>query len=586
MTEPGYDIHAGLERQPGPAVLLDRDGAIRAANAAWRETASAIGAGPGASYLEIFRAATTSADETSAISAGIEDVLQGRRAAFGLDCSRALPGAPGRLCTVLCPPAPGGSLITHVYSSARFGAGALAGSVLCDELTGLANRRMLLDRVESALAAGRHVGVLFLDLDDFKLVNDGFGHAAGDKVLVEVAHRLSRAVRPLDLVARLGGDEFAVACEDIGEERDLLNLAARLQKVLADPFDVAGRARHVRASIGCRLLGDEELPPAEAAGVLVSDADVAMYEAKVSGKDRVEVFSAATRARLAQASELEADLRRAMETDELAVHYQPHVDLMTGRVVGAEALLRWTHPLRGPISPCEFIPLAERSGLIVPLGDRVVAQACRDLARWHAAGHGALAVSVNVAVLQLSDTGFADRVAASAAAAGVDPRAMCLEVTESTLMGTDGAGLDTLHALRALGAYVAIDDFGTGYSSLSYLKRLPVEVLKVDRTFVDGLGTDEGDTAIVGSVMSLAHAMGLHVVAEGVETRLQAEELLALGCTVAQGFLFSAAVPAARIPELAAAWATTRVRGHTGRRAAPRFVDEFMQQLGLPEELA
>src|SRR3954454_10269016 len=345
------DVADGLERRPGPAVLLDRSGTIRAANAAWRDAALAD---VGAAYLDVCRAAATTADEAVALSAGVDDVLQGRRAAFGLDHPRPTPDAPGRVCTVLCTPVPGGALVSHVYST---GPGGAAGSALCDDLTGLANRRLLLDRLDGALAAGRRVGLLFLDLDDFKLVNDGFGHAAGDAVLIEVARRLSHAVRLLDIVARLGGDEFAVLCEDVVEEQDLLNVAARLQRVLAEPVEVAGRPRQVRASIGCRLLDDDALAPGDAANVLVSDADVAMYEAKASGKDRVEVFSAATRARLAHISELEADLRRAMDTDELAVQYQPHVDLVTGRVVGAEALLRWTHPLRGPISPCEFIPV-------------------------------------------------------------------------------------------------------------------------------------------------------------------------------------------------------------------------------------
>ena len=460
-----------------PAVLLDRAGRIVAVNGAWGD---APGCGVGVSYLDVCRRSSAAAPEAGAVAAGIGQVLAGERAAFGLDYACPSPDAPLRWCAVLCTPVAEGALVTHLDASGRYG------SALCDGLTGLANRGILVDRLRAAIAAGRRAGVLFLDLDDFKLVNDGFGHAAGDRLLADVARRLSLAVRPLDVVARLGGDEFGVLCEDLADERDVLMVAARLRDALAEPFDVAGRRRHVRASIGCRLLAPGEVEPEDAADVLLRDADVAMYQAKEAGKDRVEVFSAATRAGILQRVELEADLRRAIEADELEVHYQPHVDLVTQRIVGVEALARWTHPERGPVSPAEFIPVAERSGLIIPLGDRVVEVACRDAARWRAAGVERLALSVNVAVQQLSVAAFAERVGACLRAAGLAPSDLCVEVTEGTLMDTDGAGRSTLEALRALGVYVAIDDFGTGYSSLSYLKRLPVEVLKVDRGFVNG----------------------------------------------------------------------------------------------------
>jgi diguanylate cyclase (GGDEF)-like protein len=455
------------------------------------------------------------------------------------------------------------------------------GPAAADALTGLANRTLFLDRLRAVTGAGGSLAVLFLDLDDFKLVNDGWGHDAGDRLLCEVADRLRAAVRPGDLVARLGGDEFTVLCEGVTGEREALAIARRLRESLEEPFDVAGQRRHVRASIGVRVATRD----GGAAEALLRDADVAMYQAKDRGRNRVELYSEETRRRIVRRLEIEQELRVAVEAGALAVHYQPQVDLLSGRLAGVEALARWRSATLGPVAPIEFISVAEETGLIGPLGSLVLGHTCRQLAAWRSQGLR-LTATVNISAYQLSDPGFADSVARHLGSAGLEPSSICLELTESALMGAGEEPRRALASLKGLGVYVAIDDFGTGYSSLATLKRLPVEVVKVDRSFVDGLGTDPEDSAIVAAVLSLAHAMGLHVVAEGVETPLQASELVALGCTVAQGFLWSPAVPAEQIAPLAAALA-----GAGGHRAAPapwrgerRFIDEMLHQIGIAKE--
>jgi EAL domain-containing protein (putative c-di-GMP-specific phosphodiesterase class I) len=314
-------------------------------------------------------------------------------------------------------------------------------------------------------------------------------------------------------------------------------------------------------SIGCRVAAPGEAEPE----ALLRDADTAMYQAKDSGKDRVELFSDATRARILRRIELEQRLRAALENDGLQVHYQPQIDLTTGRMVGVEALVRWSEA-----SPAEFIPLAEETGLIGPLGTFVLNTATRTMAE-----HG-VPVTVNVSTRQLEDPDFPQIVAQAIADAGIAPSDLCLEITESALMGAAAAVLENLAAVKEAGVYVGIDDFGTGHSSLSRLRELPVEVLKVDRSFIDGLGTEPEDSAVVAAVLSLAHALGLHVVAEGVETPLQADQLIALGCPVAQGWLWSPAVPAHELAGFSTA-VRPKVAPHTGLRS---LVDEMMHQLG------
>jgi diguanylate cyclase (GGDEF)-like protein len=459
---------------------------------------------------------------------------------------------------------------------------AVHGPAADDALTGLANRALFLDRLTSLTAAGSSLAVLFLDLDDFKLVNDGWGHDTGDRLLCEVADRLRAAVRPGDLVARLGCDEFTVLCESVAGEHEALAIARRLREAFDHPFVIAGQRRHVRASIGCRVATGTSAGAAEA---LLRDADVAMYQAKDKGRNRVELYSEETRRRIVRRLDVEQELRLAVEAGTLDVHFQPQVDLVTGRVAGVEALARWTHPRLGSVSPVEFIPVAEETGLIGPLGSFVLGETCRHVAAWRRQGLR-LAATVNVSAHQLSDPGFADSVATHLGAAGLEPTSICLELTESALMGAGEEPRYALASLKGLGVYIAIDDFGTGFSSLAALKRLPVEVVKVDRSFVDGLGTDPEDSAIVASVLSLAHAMGLHVIAEGVETPLQASELVSLGCNVAQGFLWSPAVPADQVVAVAAT--LNGAGGHGATRAPWRgernFIDEMLHQIGIAKE--
>ncbi len=442
-----------------------------------------------------------------------------------------------------------------------------------DALTGLPDRAAFVAELRAAAAAADGVAVLFLDLDDFKVVNDGFGHEAGDRLLIQVAQRLKGAVHEGDVVARLGGDEFTVLCAGADQAGATIT-AGRIRGAFAAPFDVAGQRRHIRVSIGCRVAGADETDPE----ALLRDADSAMYQAKGNGKDRVELFSDATRARILRRIELEQMLRAALEQGDLSVHYQPQIDITTGRLCGVEALVRWSEA-----GPAEFIPLAEETGLIGPIGAWVLDTAVHDLAAWHANGLAPLTVTVNVSTRQLEDPDFPAIVEAALDSAGIAPSSLCLEITESALMDAQNAALDALHQCKRLGVYVGIDDFGTGHSSLARLRELPVEVLKVDRSFVDGLGTEPEDSAVVAAILSLAHALGLHVVAEGVETPLQANQLIALGCAVAQGFLWSPAVPADEIPRQAELGTASRprVRGHRGERS---LVDEMMRQIGIVKE--
>jgi diguanylate cyclase (GGDEF)-like protein len=443
-----------------------------------------------------------------------------------------------------------------------------------DALTGLPDRAAFLAALRDAASAGEGVAVLFLDLDDFKVINDGFGHEAGDRLLIQVAQRLRAAIRDTDLVARLGGDEFTVLCRGSGDRTVASITAERLRGALAEPFDVAGQRRHVRVSIGCRIAPPGEVDP----HVLLRDADAAMYQAKEAGKDRVELFSDATRARIMRRLELEQELRAALDAGRLDVHYQPQIDLTTGRLVGVEALVRWREA-----APSEFIPLAEETGLIAPLGTWVLRTATRTLAALHEDGLNPLTVTVNVSTRQLDDPDFPAVVESALADAGIAPESLCLELTESALMGVPTAALNGLRAVKDLGVYVGIDDFGTGHSSLARLRSLPVEVLKVDRSFIDGLGTEHSDSAVVAAILSLAHALGLHVIAEGVETPLQAHQLIALGCPAAQGFLWSPAVPAHELPALAqiGTAAHPRLAGHRGERS---LIDEMMHQIGIVKE--
>ncbi|MFZ4516060.1 MAG: EAL domain-containing protein [Acidimicrobiia bacterium] len=420
-----------------------------------------------------------------------------------------------------------------------------------DPLTGLPNRALFLEVLTLALARIRRMrtaaAVLFLDLDRFKVVNDSLGHDPGDQLLSAVAARLQGAIRPGDVLARFGGDEFTILCDLSGPEAEqqAVQVAERLIDVIHQPFSLAGDEVFLGASIGIALAstGDEK-PEA-----LLRDADAAMYRAKERGKGRWELFDEAMRASAMRRLELENALHRALERNEFRVFFQPLLDITTGACVGAEGLVRWQHPERGLVPPGDFITLSEETGLITAIGAWVLDAACAQAAEWLAQRRpGApFAVSVNLSARQLAQADLVDQVAAALARHDIPASALCLEITESVLMEDAEWAIGSIRALRNLGVKLSIDDFGTGYSSLGYLKRFPVDSVKVDRSFVDGLGSDPEDSAIVAAVISLGHALGLQIVAEGVETEQQLAELQRLGCECAQGFLFAPPQPAADI---------------------------------------
>jgi diguanylate cyclase (GGDEF)-like protein/PAS domain S-box-containing protein len=415
-----------------------------------------------------------------------------------------------------------------------------------DTLTGLPNRALFLDRLSQALARrGRRgaVAVLFLDLDRFKWINDSLGHAAGDELLTLVANRLKDGVRPGDSVARFGGDEFVVLCDDLDGEREAVTIAERLTAELAANLSVEGRDIKVTASVGIATTASSGDPTA---GTMLRDADAAMYRAKERGRNRIEVFHRGMRTRAVHRLEIETDLRRALDRGELEVHYQPIVRLATARMVAVEALVRWNHPERGLMAPMEFIPVAEETGLILPLGAFVLDESCRQVADWNRRypDRPPMSVAVNLSARQMSAAHLSEMVAATLADSGLSPGLLSLEITESVLMEDVGASRTVLQSLKELGVRLGIDDFGTGYSSLLYLRRFPVDFLKVDRSFVSGLGSNSEDGAIVAGVVGLANALGVEAVAEGVEQAGHAEKLVAMGCEFAQGYLWSKPLPA------------------------------------------
>jgi diguanylate cyclase (GGDEF)-like protein/PAS domain S-box-containing protein len=409
-----------------------------------------------------------------------------------------------------------------------------------DPLTGLPNRTQVLGSIDRALARASRtpltVAALFIDLDRFKLVNDALGHAAGDELLVAFARRLSGVLRGSDIASRTGGDEFVVVCADLNHPAEAEQVAHRIARTLSAPFSLHGREIFVSASIGIAVSG----PGSDAAGLL-RDADAAAYRAKERGRNRYEVFDEALRAATAAALETESALHRALEEDQLLLHYQPVVDLRTGTPVGFEGLVRWAHPERGLLTPDQFLPAADASGLIVPMGERVVEMACAVLSSLPP--EAGLTLAVNLSPRELSQPDLVERLGRAMVENQVPPGSLCLEITESALLDDADAALDTLLALKALGARLAIDDFGTGYSSLSYLRRLPVDIVKIDQSFVAELGAGGANDAVIRGIVSLARELDLEVIAEGIEHEAQALALLALGCTLGQGHLYSPAVP-------------------------------------------
>jgi diguanylate cyclase (GGDEF)-like protein len=420
----------------------------------------------------------------------------------------------------------------------------MAHSAEHDFLTGLPNRMLLNDRVGQAIAlARRHtrkVAVLFLDLDGFKHINDSLGHPVGDKLLQSVAKRLVDCIRGSDSVSRQGGDEFVVLLLDLEHAEDAAVTARRMLETVALPHSIDRHDLHVTASIGVSVYPDDGLD----ADTLIKNADTAMYQAKENGRRSFQFFKPAMNVRAVERQFIEEALRLALERRELVLHYQPKVNLMTGAIAGAEALLRWTHPTRGPIAPADFIPVAEECGLILPIGAWVLREACAQARTWMNAGLPVTSMAVNVSAMEFRDKNFLDGLFAILRETGLDPRFLELELTESVLMKRAEFTASILQTLRKRGVQVAVDDFGTGYSSLSYLRKFPVDALKIDQSFVRQISTAGDDTTIVKAVIGMARSLKLRVIAEGVETLEEVAFLRAYRCEEAQGYYFSRPVPA------------------------------------------
>jgi len=430
--------------------------------------------------------------------------------------------------------------IIHDITERKRAAEQLAYGALHDALTGLPNRTLLVDRMEHAaerVRRGDHFlsAVLFLDLDRFKVVNDSLGHGVGDRMLLECARRLEKALRPGDTLARFGGDEFAVLLAGISGPLEASHLAERLLSAVAEPFTLDGQELFATASIGIALTTTGQ----EDAEELLRNADAALSRAKMLGKNRLEVFDRGMHAEAMARLRLETDLRRALERGEFRLAFQPIVSLDTGAIDAFEGLLRWQHPERGTVSPDAFIPVAEETGLILPLGRWVVEECCRQLQRWTQAGHAGLAMSVNLSVRQLAEPDLADYLAGALRACGMPAERFRLEITESVLLEQEEPAVGTLTRLREMGVMLCVDDFGTGYSSLGYLHRFPLDVLKIDRSFVSRMDRDARSAQMVHAIVNLARNLRVRVVAEGVETREQLAALRGMGCDQAQGFLFA-----------------------------------------------
>lgn len=423
-----------------------------------------------------------------------------------------------------------------------------------DVLTRMPNRALFMNRLqhlfwkEHGSESGRLFAVLYLDVDRFKGVNDGFGHQAGDELLKQIARRLEKCLRPSDTLARLGGDEFTVLIEDVQNEVDATRIAAKINQELSEPFYLGEVEVFATVSIGIALSSSHYKQPED----MLRDADTAMYRAKSDGRSRHQVFDFAMHERAMSLLRLETDLRRAIERHELVVFYQPVVDMTTQTLHGFEALVRWQHPTRGLLTPDSFVPIAEETGMICAIGNWVMRECCRQMRVWQDSypRTPALHISVNVSTRQLSEADVPAQVLAILNETGLDPRSLSLEITESALMQNLATSAEVLQRLHDMALTIHIDDFGTGYSSLSYLQNLPIDALKVDRSFVARLGEGTTQIEIVRAIVSLAQNLGMGVIAEGVETLAQANALQALNCKHAQGFLFSRPVPAAEAGQI------------------------------------
>jgi diguanylate cyclase (GGDEF)-like protein/PAS domain S-box-containing protein len=429
--------------------------------------------------------------------------------------------------------------------------------VLHDSLTGLPNRLSFVDSLGEALGratvSGSPIGILFLDLDNFKLINDSLGHHAGDALLRAVAPRLRAHLRPGDIVARFGGDEFGILIDRLADDDEAIVIADRVAAAFTQPFPMEGVEHFVSASIGVAVAAPPNQGPSDSE-LLIRDADAAMYRAKERGRARCVLFDGEMRASAIRRLELERELRHALDRDELTLHFQPVLSLRTGEISGLEALVRWQHPKRGLLDPAEFVSIAEDSGLIEPVGRWVQERACRQILEWHQQrpDDRPFDVAVNLSARQVAHRDLPATVAEIIARTGLDPVHLRLEITESVLVEESATAIASLEALNEIGVRLVLDDFGTGYSSLAYLNRFPFHALKIDRSFVDALGIEQERTAIVEAIIGMARALSLEVIAEGVESEVQLSELRRLGCDYAQGHLFHAAMPAGDVTRLLA----------------------------------
>jgi len=449
--------------------------------------------------------------------------------------------------------ATGAVIVFRDVSAARAMADQITHSAEHDFLTGLPNRMLLNDRVNQAIAlAPRHhkrVAVLFLDLDGFKHINDSLGHPTGDKLLQSIAKRLVECVRASDTVSRQGGDEFVVLLSEVERSEDTAITARRMLQSVAEAHSIDHHDLHVTTSIGVSVFPDDGLD----AETLIKNADTAMYQAKENGRQSYKFFKPAMNVRAVERQAIEESLRRALERQEFEVHYQPKVSLKTGEITGAEALLRWTHPVRGPISPAQFIPIAEDCGLIRPIGNWILREACRQARAWLDTGLPLASMAVNISAIQFRNENFLQEVFATLEETGLDPKFLELELTESVLMKHAESTEVILKTLRARGVQLAVDDFGTGYSSLSYLRRFAIDALKIDQSFVRQITTTPSETTIVTAVISMGRSLNLRVVAEGVENLEELAFLQAHQCDQAQGYYFSRPVAAPQFADLLAA---------------------------------
>ncbi|HWO39824.1 MAG TPA: EAL domain-containing protein [Candidatus Acidoferrum sp.] len=435
--------------------------------------------------------------------------------------------------------ATGAVIVFRDVSGARAMARQMTYSAQHDFLTGLPNRMLLNDRVNQAIGfAPRHdkkVAVLFLDLDGFKHINDSLGHPIGDKLLQSIAKRLVDCVRSSDTVSRQGGDEFVVLLSEMEQSEDAAISAMRVLQAVADAHTIDQHDLHVTASIGVSVFPDD----GKDAETLIKNADTAMYQAKENGRQSYQYFKPAMNVRAVERQFIEENLRRALERQEFALHYQPKIDLRTGKISGAEALIRWTHPVRGPVPPAQFIPVAEDCGLILPIGHWVLREACKQAQAWVEAGLPMARMAVNISSMEFRDDNFLESVFAALSETSLEPKLLELELTESVLMKRAESAASVLKTLRARGVQIAVDDFGTGYSSLSYLRKFPIDALKIDQSFVRQITSTPDDTTIVTAVISMGRSLKLRVVAEGVETQKELAFLQARQCDEAQGYYFS-----------------------------------------------